>query len=92
MVEVREVLTAGAPDDAIAAYARRSARRVVTHDVRFARVCRADAIPHLWLRTPETEDARHLRERIDAVQRCFAGGAIRVMVTRRAVRCEGGDD
>ncbi|MHB8460149.1 MAG: DUF5615 family PIN-like protein [Candidatus Limnocylindrales bacterium] len=64
-VEVRDVPAASAPDAAIAALARRSDRRVVTHDVRFARACRRDGIPDLWVRMPEatTRDGSARRSR-----------------------------
>lgn len=88
VVEVREVLAPGAPDATIAAFARRSGRRVVTHDVGFARACRRDGIPHLWLRMPEADDARRIREEIEKIEACFYVGALRVTVTRSSIACE----
>jgi|GEM_PF-6255615 len=88
VVEVREVLAPGAPDAAIAAYARETGRRVVTHDVGFARSCRRDGIPHLWLRTAETDDARRIRDEIERIEACFHVGALRVTVTRSSIRCD----
>ena len=88
VVEVRDVLAPGAPDAAIAAFARQSGRRVVTHDVGFARACRRDGIPHVWLRTPETQDASRVREAIETIEACFDLGAIRVTVTRSSIACE----
>lgn len=88
-LEVRAVLGARAPDAAIAAFARESGRRVVTHDIRFAGACRRDGIPHLWLRTNETEDVERLRESIAAIEACFGDGVLRVVLSRRSVTCEG---
>lgn len=88
VLEVRAVLAANAPDAAIAALARASARRVVTHDIRFARACWRDGLPHLWLRTSETEDVERLRETIAAIEACFGDGALRVVLTRRSVTCD----
>lgn len=86
--EVREVLAANASDAAIAALARASGRRVVTHDTRFAGACRRDGIPHVWLRTAETEDAERLRATLTAIEACFGDGALRVVLSRRSVACE----
>lgn len=88
VVEVREVLAAGAPDAAIAAFGRQSGRRVVTHDVGFARACRRDGIPHMWLRMPEADDARRIREEIERIETCFHAGAVRVTMTRSSIVCE----
>ena len=88
VLEVREVLAPDASDAVIASFARRSGRRVVTHDVRFARACQRDGIAHLWLRTPEVDDARRVRETIETIGLCFDAGAIRVTVTRSSVACE----
>lgn len=88
VVEVREVLAPNAPDAAIAAFARQSGRRVVTHDTRFAGACRRDGIRHLWLRMPEADDARRIREEIERIEACFHVGALRVTVTRSWVACE----
>ena len=88
VVEVRDVLTPSAPDAAIAAFARASGRRVVTHDARFARSCRQDRLPHLWLRTAETGDARRVQETIETIGACFYAGAIRVAVTATSVTCD----
>ena len=87
VVEVREVLAPAAPDAAIAAFARASGRRVITHDVAFARVCRRDGVPHLWLRTAETEDRRRIYEEIAHIEACFDKGAIRVTVTGSSIAC-----
>lgn len=89
VLEVRAVLAANAPDAAIAAFARASGRRVITHDIRFARACWRDGIPHLWLRTSETEDVERLRGTIAAVETCLRDGALRVVLTRRSMTCEG---
>jgi predicted nuclease of predicted toxin-antitoxin system len=89
VLEVRAVLAANAADAAIAALARASGRRVITHDIRFARACWRDAIPHLWLRTAETEDRERIHATLAAIERCFGDGALRVVLSRLAVVCEG---
>lgn len=81
-LEVRSVLGANAEDTAIAAYARARGLRVVTHDTAFARVCKADGIPHLWLRTSEHEDRARLAARLGEINAAFARGVVRVALTR----------
>lgn len=84
--EVRAILGPRAPDAAIA---RESGRRVITHDIRFAGACRRDGVPHLWLRTVETEDTERLRTAIQEIESCFGDGSLRVVLGRRSVICEG---
>ncbi len=81
-LEVRSVLGANAEDTAIAAYALVRELRVVTHDTAFARVCKADGIPHLWLRTSEHEDRAKLAARLGEINAAFARGVVRVALTR----------
>lgn len=88
VLEVREVLAPDAPDAAIAAFARSSGRRVMTHDRLFARVCQRDGLPHLWLRTREAEDSQRIRDDLEGIEACFDAGAIRVTVTHESVTCE----
>ena len=81
-LEVRSVLGADAEDSAIAAYALARGLRVVTHDAAFARACKADRIPHLWLRTSEHEDRSRLAARLGEINAAFARGVVRVALTR----------
>lgn len=81
-IEVRERLGAEAPDTAIAAFARSEDLRVVTHDVEFARRCRANGVPALWLRTPFTEDRRRLDDVFGTVVEAIAAGASQLVLTR----------
>lgn len=85
-VEVRDVLGADASDPAIAALAVAQGHRVVTHDVDFARRCRASGLPHLWLRTREFEDHERLAAALPEVLEAFEAGALRVVITRRTLK------
>ena len=76
------MLGANAEDTAIAAYARARGLRIVTHDTAFARVCKADDVPHLWLRTSEHNDRAMLAARLGEIHAAFARGVVRVALAR----------
>ena len=42
----------------------------------------------MWLRMPEVDDARRIREEIELIEACVQLGAIRVTVTRSSLACE----
>jgi len=84
-VEVREVLAHDAPDAAVAAYAAAENFVLVTHDRALARRCLGNAMPHLWLRTPEPRDAERIGEMLPLIEEAFRSHAVQVTVTTRAV-------
>lgn len=84
-VEVRAVLAQDAPDAAVAAYAAAENFVLVTHDRALARRCLGNAIPHLWLRTPEPRDAERIGETLPMIGEAFRSCAVRVTVTVQAV-------
>lgn len=81
-VEVRTVLGADAPDAAITAYAEATGRWVVTKDRDFAARRRAVGQPTLWLRTLQTEEESHLRNRLAEVIAAVGAGANQLTLTR----------
>lgn len=46
------------------------------------------SLPHIWLRTPETDDQARVRSALDDIEACFGTGAIRVVVTASSLTCE----
>jgi predicted nuclease of predicted toxin-antitoxin system len=81
-IEVRDRLGGEAPDSAIAALARSEGLRIVTHDVEFARRCRANDVPALWLRTAFTEDRQRLDDVFGEVVEAITSGARQLVLTR----------
>jgi predicted nuclease of predicted toxin-antitoxin system len=77
-VEVREVLSASAPDADVLAYARATARVLVTHDTALARRARQLRHPCLWLRTPEVHDVERFRAGLTAIAAALAAGSVDV--------------
>jgi predicted nuclease of predicted toxin-antitoxin system len=84
-VEVRQALADNASDLAVAAYAAAESFVLVTHDRGLARRCLLAGIPHLWLRTPEPQDADRIREVLPAIEEAFAAGSVRVVASRRTL-------
>ena len=75
VVEVREVLSASAPDADVLAYARATARVLVTHDAALARRARLIRHPCLWLRTREVHDVERIRAELTAIAAALAAGS-----------------
>ena len=86
--EVRQALGHDAPDSAVAAYAAAEGFVVVTHDRGLARRCLLAGIPHVWLRTRETQDRERLREALPDIEKAFASGSVRVATSRRALQAK----
>ena len=76
VVEVREVLGANAPDPDVLAYARATARVLVTHDTALARRARAMRHPCVWLRTREVHDVERFRAELSAIATALAAGSV----------------
>ena len=85
-VEVRAVLGQDAPDDAVVAFAAAQDRWLITHDRGCARNALGKGVPHLWLRTPETDDVERLRTELDGVLPALEAGARRVTLFVGSVR------
>ena len=80
-VEVRDVLASDAPDADVLAYARATARVLVTHDRGLARRARLARHPHIWLRTRETQDLDCLVAVLVEVERALNEGAVDLRLT-----------
>jgi predicted nuclease of predicted toxin-antitoxin system len=76
VVEVREVLAANAPDADVLAYARATARVLVTHDTALARRARQLQHPCLWLRTREVHDMERIRTELATIAAALAAGSV----------------
>ena len=81
VVEVREVLSASAPDADVLAYARATATVLVTHDSTLARRARALGHPCVWLRTRETHDVERLRTEHTVIAAALAAGSIDIRLS-----------
>lgn len=90
--EVRVILGQTATDDEIAAFARATARCVITHDVRFARASLRSGLPHVWLRLPESQARDAIHTNFAGIEECLEGGGLRVVVNRNGTDCVGGSD
>ena len=89
---MRAILGQGAGDDEISAYATATGRRVITHDLRFARSCLRAGLPHVWLRIRETGDRDAIVNGLPIIEQCLDTGAIRMIVNRTGINCVGGAD
>lgn len=81
-VEVRDVLAANAPDADVLAYARATARVLVTHDAALARRARAVRHPFVWLRTREVDDVERFRAEISAIAEALAAGSVDIRLRK----------
>lgn len=87
-VEVRDVLTHDAPDDAVVAYAASQHLILVTHDPGCARKATRQGVQHLRLRTSETQDRDRLRDAYAEVLGAIRFGATRVSLFKASVRAD----
>lgn len=85
-IEVRAVLGQDAADDVVAAYALARELIVVTHDRGLARRALRLGVPHLWLRTRESQDRDRLFACRGEVEGAFLDRAVRVEVFALVVR------
>lgn len=81
-VEVREVLAANAPDADVLAYARATARVLVTHDAALARRARAVRHACVWLRTREVDDVEGFRAELPAIATALAAGSVDIRLRK----------
>ena len=79
-VEVREALASNAPDADVLAYARATARVLVTHDAALARRARAVRHPCVWLRTREADDVERFRAELPSIAAALAAGSVDIRV------------
>lgn len=82
VVEVREVLAANAPDADVLAYARATARVLVTHDTALARRSRSVRHACVWLRTREVDDVERFRAQLPAIAASLAAGTVDIRVRK----------
>lgn len=88
VVEVREVMSQEAPDEAVAAYGAAQRMIVVTHDPGCARKAKEAGALCLWLRTREIQDRDRIREAMPMLLTYFDLGARRVRLFIEVIRLD----
>lgn len=76
------MLADNASDVVVATYAHAQRRFLITHDRGCANRARRIGVPHIYLRTPETQDRDRLIDVLPQIEMRLGSDSLRVVVTR----------